>query len=100
MDAKRFRIQFVPMGPGLYRFALSLLRDPHEAEDAVQEVFLKLWEKRNQLNRLKNPDAYVFRMTRNQCLDKLRAGRTVSYDHSYPGREVVHRAECTGYERN
>lgn len=55
----------------LYRYARSLLGNPADAEDAVQEVLLRLW---NQLPTLRwlNLKGWLFRITRNHCLDVLR----------------------------
>jgi len=75
MEAKEFRKRVIPLGQKLYRFASGLLKDSHEAEDVVQDIFVKLWNMRNRMNDIENLDAFAFRMTRNLCLDKLKARR-------------------------
>lgn len=75
MEAKEFRNKVIPLGQKLYRFASGLLKDSHEAEDVVQDIFIKLWNMRNRMNDIENLDAFAFRMTRNLCLDKLKARR-------------------------
>ena len=57
----------------LYRFAKSMLNNREEAEDCVQEIFLKLWTKRESLKVIKNIKAFSLRMTRNLCLDKIKS---------------------------
>lgn len=57
----------------LFRFAMSMLRDEAEAEDVVQEVVIKLWKQRQQLDRIQNLEAWTMRLTRNLSLDKLRS---------------------------
>ena len=52
----------------LLRLAVSMLHDGDEARDAVQEVFLKLWESDT---RIDNETAYLVRSVRNTCLDRL-----------------------------
>jgi RNA polymerase sigma-70 factor (ECF subfamily) len=75
MDSKEFKIRVLPLGNKLHRYAAGILRDVHEAEDIVQEIFLKLWNMRQQINEIQNIEAFAFRMTRNHCLDRLRASK-------------------------
>ena len=56
----------------LYGFAFRILRNQEEAEDAVQEIFVKLWKMGEKLNEYKSIDALATTMTRNFCLDMLR----------------------------
>lgn len=56
----------------MYRLAQSILCDSMEAEDVVQDVFVKLWAKRNGLGECANLDAYILTVVRNACLDVLR----------------------------
>jgi RNA polymerase sigma-70 factor (ECF subfamily) len=44
-----------------------------EAEDAVQEVFLKLWKGKENMEKYKNPEAFAMTMTKNYCLDRLKS---------------------------
>ena len=58
----------------LYRAALAILRDVHEAEDAVQDAFVKYLEKAPA--QLENPAAWLMRVLVNGCKSRLRrAGR-------------------------
>jgi len=60
----------------MYRFALSYLKGEEEAKDIVQEVLLKLWETRSELQEVKNIEAWCMTLTRNKSLDALkRAGK-------------------------
>ncbi len=59
--------------PSLLRVAVSMLHDADEARDAVQEVFLKLWEKNSDID---NELAYLIRAVRNTCLDRIAAKDT------------------------
>jgi len=49
MDAAEFKQQFLPYHRKLYRTAFRLTENPQEAEDMVQEAYLKLWNKRDEL---------------------------------------------------
>ena len=57
----------------LYRFALRILGSVQEAEDVVQEVLMKVWEKRLDLGNIHNKEAWCMRMVKNKSLDKLKA---------------------------
>jgi RNA polymerase sigma-70 factor (ECF subfamily) len=53
-----------------------MLHNREEAEDAVQEVYLKLWKIRDQLPDYKSIEGLAFRITSNHCLDLLRRRST------------------------
>lgn len=72
MTAEEFKSGLLPVKNKLYRFALSLLANRQEAEDAVQEVYLKMWNMRNDLGKYKSTEALMMTITRNHCLDKLK----------------------------
>lgn len=52
-----------------------MLGDAFEAEDAVQNLYVKLWEQKERLGHLVAPEAYCKRMLRNICIDRWRAIR-------------------------
>ena len=58
--------------PKLYTFALHLARQSEDAEEIVQEVFLKVWERRHQLDPDQNFDGYLFSIARNMVYNKAR----------------------------
>jgi len=80
MTATEFNTKVVPMNGKLYRYAFRFLEDSDEAQDAVQEVFVKLWRKREQMKDIRNIEAFAVRITRNYCLDKIKTTHTVSLD--------------------
>jgi RNA polymerase sigma-70 factor (ECF subfamily) len=51
------------------------LQNNEDAEDMVQEVFLKLWIVRNTLSQYTSLEAFAMRMTKNMCLNKLKANK-------------------------
>lgn len=59
--------------PPAMRLAISLLHDEDDARDAVQEVFLRLWESDTGIE---NPQAFVIRSVRNVCLNRIAAADT------------------------
>src|SRR5690554_5185109 len=75
-----FKIKVLPVSKKILRYATHFLKDEDEARDVVQDVFLKLWQKREELDQIENMEAFAMRMTRNRCLDIIRAGKTVPMD--------------------
>lgn len=57
-----------------WTLARYLLKDPAEAEDAVQEAFVKLWQNQDKIDPLKIKP-WLMKVTRNGCLDRLRKRR-------------------------
>lgn len=72
MEIIWFKSAFVPLRQKLYSYALKMIGDEEEAEDIVQETFLKLWNNRNQLEGMKNPEGFAMQVCKNACIDKLR----------------------------
>ena len=59
----------------LYRLARGILRNDSEAEDVVQEVFVKAYRSLASFDGRSTFSTWLFRVTRNACLDMFRAGR-------------------------
>ncbi len=76
MDEQEFKSKLLPIGDKLYRFALGFLKVEQEAEDALQEVFMKLWSMRQKLKQYRSVEALAMTMIRNHCLDKLKLRKT------------------------
>ena len=72
MENDVFCTRFLPLSDGLYRLAFHLLESEAEAEDVVQDVFLKLWRTRESLDGIRSPKAYALTLVRNAALDRLR----------------------------
>ncbi|MBA4411595.1 MAG: sigma-70 family RNA polymerase sigma factor [Bacteroidota bacterium] len=91
MLARDFKTEVLPMSNKLLRFALQILQDEEEAKDVLQDIFLKLWQKREELVSVENVEAFAIRMTRNRCLDVIRSRRTVSIElvkkHNLPDED-------------
>lgn len=72
MNPERFKAELVPLRSKLLHIAYNMLEVEQDSEDAVQEVFLKLWHQRDNLDRYDNLAAFATTMTKNLCIDKLR----------------------------
>ncbi len=72
MNSSQFNSYILTLSDKLFRLARSILKNETEAEDAVQELNLKLWEKRHQLEDIDNVQAFAMRSMRNLCIDMVR----------------------------
>lgn len=72
MNSKDFNNKIVSLAPRIYPMVARLLDNREDAEDAVQEIMMKLWAKRSSLENHPNPGAFVFLTTKNYCLDIIK----------------------------
>ena len=91
MELKEFKITVLPLRAKLMGYARKLTDEPEDAEDAVQEVLLKLWNKRLELEQYRSIEAFAMTLTHNICIDMWRCKRndTLSLD-------IVQAASPTG----
>ena len=75
MTLQEFQKQVYPLKNKLFRFAKRILEQTEEAEDVIQEVFIRLWNKREKLDEYRSVEALAMITTKNMCLDKIRAKR-------------------------
>ena len=73
MNQKEFIALITPFKDKLFRIAKRLLVSHDEAQDATQEVLLKLWTNKEKLKNYKNVEAYAVTMIKNFCLDRLKS---------------------------
>jgi RNA polymerase sigma-70 factor (family 1) len=74
----------------IYRSALKFLRSQELAEEIVQEVFLKVWQKREELLHVRNFNAYLFTMARNLIFDNIKKIATEAALHREFAYGLVH----------
>jgi RNA polymerase sigma factor (sigma-70 family) len=60
------------IGRKLYAHAYRMLRDREGSEDAVQEVFIKLWKMNTRLDEYESIEALALTMAKNYCIDQIR----------------------------
>ena len=75
MSVETFKQHIFPLKDKLFRFALHLLQNVQEAEDAVQDVMVGVWARRAEWPQWNSIPAYCMTATRNNCLDRLRRRR-------------------------
>lgn len=73
MTADGFKQRILPVQGRLFRLARLFLRSREEAEDALQDVLLRLWNNRQELEAYHSVEALAVQMTKNLCLDRLKA---------------------------
>ncbi|MFC7443852.1 RNA polymerase sigma factor [Mesoflavibacter profundi] len=73
MTQTEFLNTVLPFKDKVFRLAKRLLVSKEEAEDATQEVLLKLWNNKGKISNYKNVEAFSMTMTKNFCLDKLKS---------------------------
>lgn len=76
MKQSEFLHTVLPFKDKVFRLAKRLLVSSDEAEDATQELYLKLWKQKKKLKEYKNVEAFAMTMTKNYCLDQLKAKRS------------------------
>ena len=89
MTAATFKKIFLPLSANMYRTAYCLLGNPQDAEDAVQEAFIRLWQKRDRVPLDADLETYCQMLVRNLCIDDLRKGRLAEADTSAENVLVV-----------
>ncbi len=87
MDTLQFHTQILSLSDKLFRMAKSILRSEDAARDAVQDLNMKLWEKRVALDKVENIHAFTMRSMRNLCLDTIK--QTKDIDELPPDAEYV-----------
>lgn len=63
----------LPFKDKLYRYALNIVGNVHDAEDIMQELLIKIWNRREQYEHLENKEAWCMTVTRNMAIDKTRS---------------------------
>lgn len=76
MTVAEFQKEFLPLQNLLYTVAFRILRNTDDARDTVQDVYVKLWQMRDDIDTSSvNIKAYTAIMMRNACYDRLRRHR-------------------------
>jgi len=71
-DEKAFAVIVNQYWPRIYSVSLTFIKSTHTAEDMVQDVFLKVWEKRESLKEIGSFNSWIFITARNTIISFLR----------------------------
>lgn len=72
-DQKAFGVLVSELTPGLRRYCRSFFDNWQDADDAVQDVWIKAWKSMHALQQNGAFKTWLFRMARNVCLDRVRS---------------------------
>ncbi len=82
MTAEEFKNKVIPYSVKLYPMLFRILKNEEETRDALQDLMLKLWNKRDELQQCTNLSAYVITIAKNHSFDLLKKQRPVAVDES------------------
>ena len=91
MNQNEFVTIIQPFKDKMFRLAKRLLVSTEEAEDATQEVLVKLWNKNQELKQFNSIEAMAMTITKNYCLDQLKSKRASNLKivhNNYTDREA------------
>ncbi len=71
MTVRQFTDTFVPLKESLYRVEYYILESRQDAEDALQDLFVRLWNSRDTLDCILNPKAYCMTMMKDMPYDEI-----------------------------
>jgi RNA polymerase sigma-70 factor (ECF subfamily) len=77
--------------------ALKLLKSEFWAEEIVQEVFMQVWADRGKLAEIGSPAGYLFKITANRCIDRIRR-QELEIKMQYLVSKALHRETNTFQE--
>ena len=75
LDKIKFKEVFKKYYNPLCNFAANIVDDSRLAQDIVQDVFTKIWDKRNQIEISSNEKSYLFQAVKNQALEEIRKNK-------------------------
>jgi len=75
MTTEEFKNKVIPYSVKLYPMIFRILKNEEETRDALQELMLKLWNKRTELNQCSNLSAYIITIAKNYSFDLLKKKR-------------------------
>jgi len=75
-DTQAYKQLFQLFYPSLVSFAISVIRSKELSEEIVSDVFIKIWERRHQLDKVENLSYYLFTAVKNKCLNQLTHQKT------------------------
>ena len=72
MTLQTFETSVFSLKDEMYRFAKKFLQSSDEAEDLVQDLLLKFWQKKEDLLQYENLKSYILKCVKNDCLNRLK----------------------------
>lgn len=89
MTIEDFKKEVLPLKNKIFRFAKRLMNIHEEAEDITQDVFMKLWNKKEELMQYRSIEALAMTVTKNLCLDKIKSKKTQTVELNNNNRFIT-----------
>jgi RNA polymerase sigma-70 factor (family 1) len=70
-DTQAYKQLFLLFYPSLVQFASTITKSRETAEEVVSDVFIKIWQKRQQLDKVENLSFYLFTAVKNRCITQF-----------------------------
>ncbi|HRO09379.1 MAG TPA: RNA polymerase sigma factor [Saprospiraceae bacterium] len=80
MNAEHSKILDLPFKDKVYRLALGIVGNTYDAEDIIQELLIKIWNRIDQYTDIENKEAWCMTVTRNLAIDKVRSRKVPVMD--------------------
>ncbi|TXD47596.1 RNA polymerase sigma factor [Polaribacter sp. IC073] len=93
MNKIDFKLKVFSLSERLFPLVARMLGNNANAEDAIQEIMMKLWVKRKKIAKHPNITGFVFLTARNHCIDLLRKKKLVLDDSTIPLKILASRNE-------
>jgi RNA polymerase sigma factor, sigma-70 family len=90
MELDTFKTAIIPLREKLLAYTTKLADNQVDAEDIVQDVFLKLWSIRDKLDDYDNVEALALKITKNKTLDELKCSR-------YKNQEILEKSAYNAF---
>jgi len=102
-DESAFEQVFKTHFKSLHAYAFSIIKDAEEAEEAVQKVFFKIWDRSDKLHITGSVAAYLYRAVHNECLNylkhlKVRAHHQMHVAYSMKNRNALYQESAPSRE--
>ncbi len=81
MNREEFNVLVLKLSKKLYVYAYRILKHQEEAEDAVQEIFIRLWKMGVKLDEYDSIEALALTMIKNYSIDQLRKHKNFNYEY-------------------
>lgn len=79
-DEQAFGVLYEVMAARVYGLALKLVRDPHQAEEVAQEVFLQVWQRADSYDAERGSAlAWVMTLTHRRAVDRVRSAQSARH---------------------
>lgn len=95
MTTEEFKNTVIPYSVKLYPMLFRILRNEEETRDALQELMLRLWNRKDELVKCTNQSAYIITMARNYSFDLLKKKKPQAMDEQHEYRILNMEADGT-----